>query len=681
MSKPFCESGSVPSADSAAPRLYLVGITGSRATGKSVVGELLQTQHGVPVVDTDHLTHELLSGPCQAYTEVLALFGEDLAPVKDGPIDRKLLRERAFASDETKAALEKIMFPRVNELLEARVGESQAAGNQLMFVLVPLLHEAGMQEHFDEVWCVVANEEVRLARLMARDGVSEEQARKLISLMMSQTEKAALSDYLIDNSFEIETTAQQVKELFDAVIARAEQHAETAKPASTESEPVGDAAGVPPVGEDASAPAPESTEGGEAADGAGEGGSDNTDEATDKPEGDKPEGESPDGDKPEGEPQDPDANARYRKYLRTAAEIGADETLAKLGDVAGTQHQEATANLTLTVDRRSEGGEELGRQFEVEVKMTARNKPGSASKPGECSCGCGPRCRVDCACKDACGCTCKKPTTPPPPPPVDEDKGGKQRGDNRWMVIALIAFLAFLFACLLLAWKWHDHDHKHSGGNTSVTVINNIPGCGDCKPVDPPAPPPVVVPPGPFNPPAEPPAPCAGAKQELDEVPGFAFRFVHNAVRTQVTRWEVRYGADCLQATVAGYDADKRLVVYQEYDSHQYMTFQLVMSYFRDGAVQVDRFEGRTNIFTGRSIYRVNTIGSVVRAEHYTGLKKVAYVVVIARNGAGTPTSLSVEEFDTVTGASVIKRVVDGTDSVLEFMRTKFYGFDWFGQP
>lgn len=634
MSKPFCGSGSLPSAGDVV-RPYLVGITGSRATGKSVVGEILQERHGEIVIDTDLITHELLSGPCEAYHEVLAHFGTDLVDAENGPINRDRLRARAFDSDEAKACLEAIMFPRINERLEAYVVQYSGEGKKIVFMLVPLLHEAGMKEYFDEVWCVVANEKVRMERLKARDNVDETEAARLISLQMSQTEKAKLSDVLIDNSFDIETTAAKVAELHGPVIERAEKHAaSTPAPAEVETSSETDAATVPPAGEPVEPPSGDTT--GEPADDDGDG----------KSEDDKP-----------AEPGKDDANARYREYLRHAAGVGADEALAQLGDVAGTEHQEATAHLSLTVDRSSDAaGEKLARQFDVEVKMSARNKPGKPDEPNPPS---------------------------PPPPPVDGDNGKKQR-DNRWMLFGFLGFLAFLFACIML-WMWHDHNHNTNNGGGSVTVINNIPPCAGCKPVEPPTkpvdpPPPVVVDPGPFNPPAEPPAVEPGVKQEFTEVPGFAFRFVHNAVRVQVARWEVTYGSGFQWAKVSGYDADRRLVVYQEYDSSQYMTFQLVMSYYRDGAVQVDRFEGRGNIFTGRSIYRVSSTGSVVRAEHYTGLKRLLYVVVIVRNDVGTPVALSVEEFD-AAGNSVAKTKVDGTAAVSDFMRLRFYAFDWFGQP
>ncbi len=666
MSKPFCESGSLPSAGAALVRAYTVGVTGSIATGKSAVGKILQERHGAFVVDTDHITRELLDHPCPAYDEVLAHFGADLAPVKDGPIDRALLKARAFATVELKAELEAILHPRIYERLESLILEQSAAGVKVVFILVPLLHETGMQENFDEVWCVVAREDVRLARLMARNGLTEDVAKKMIGLQMTQTEKAKLSQVIIDNSFDLETTAGHVKTAVEALIGRVDQYyaTATATPATD-----GDASVEAPAAEGTDAEVTDSNAAPEA-----EGGNA---EVTDSDAAPEAEGGNADA------AGKPDANARYRKILRQAAETGADETLAKLGDVSTTAHQEATARMSLVVDRATDGEPDLSRQLDVEVKMTVRNKPGSTPTPGACSCGCGDRCRVDCACMPDCGCGCKKPVPPPPVPPVDED-GKPSKRDNRVLfgLFGLLGLLAFLFACLVL-WSW-NHQPKVVSGGSSVTVINNLPGCGDCGPKEPPVVvPPVVVPPvvePPFNPPAAPPSCPPGVKQELDEVPGWAFRFVHNVVRERVARWEVSYGEACRGSIVKGFDADKRLLVYQEYDSHQYMTFQYVMTYGTDGSTQVDRFEGRGNIFTGRSIYRVNTLGSVVRAEHYSGLKKPVYIVTFVRNGSGGVAALNVEEFDALSGAAIPKKVIDGKVAAGEFLQEKFYVFNWFCQ-
>jgi len=638
MSKPFCASKGVPAAGSVRP--YTVGITGSRGTGKSAVGDILQKQHGAEVVDTDHITHELLNGPCEAYNEVLARFGNDLVTEKDGPINRKLLGARAFETAEAKAALEAIMFPRINERLEEHLIVRQNAGVKVFFVLVPLLHEAGMKDYFDEVWCVVANEDVRLNRLMLRDGLTAEEAKRLIALQMSQTAKANLSDHLIDNSWDIEKTAELVKGLVDELMKRVEQHLATATPQPASPAESGDGTTGEPT-----APAGDGT--GETAEPAG-------DETQGEPTGDQPEGES-DGDQPEGGASD-DANKRYRRHLRRAAEIGTDEVLDELGNIAETQDQEANAKLTLSVDRVDGGKPTLQREFDVEVTMRARNKPGKPPEPD-----------------------CKKPS--PTPGPGQGDCNGNKR-DRLWLVVlGFFGLLAFLFACVML-WMWHNHNPDiHNGGNKQeVTIINNIPGCNPCTPVVPPKDPPIVIVEPPVTPPTPPTAPCNGAKQELGEVPGFAFRFVHNAVRVNVTKWEVTYRTDCTGASVAGFDANNKLLVYQEYDTHHYMTFQYVMSYYPDGAIQVDRFEGRQNIYTGRSIYRTNQVGSVVRAEQFDAKKRLIYVVTFVRTGGGGTVSLNVEPFNPDTGAPTIKRTIEGPDAAAEFMRTQFYVFRWFGQ-
>jgi dephospho-CoA kinase len=654
MSKPFCESGSLSSAGSAVPRPFLVGVTGSIATGKSAVGEILQERHGVEVIDTDHITHELLGSECEAYNEVLARFGDELAPVKGGPIDRDLLRARAFATPEQKSALEAIMFPRIHERLEAHIVSHAAAGHKVVFVLAPLLHEANMRENFDEVWCVVARENVRLARLMARNSLTEEQASTLIGLQMSQTQKVKLSDVIIDNTFDLETTAAAVEVQFGLLSERVEKFYAAKE--------------VPPgEGDGTTTAEPPATEGDDA----------KGPEGTSAPKTD--DDESP-ADEPTEEPGDagtPDANTRYRKFLRDGAAVGADEALAKLGDVAGTEHQEATARMSLVVDRTTDGEPDLSRELDVEVKMRVRNKPGTPPAPGACSCGCGTRCRVNCACMPDCGCACKKPV-PPPKPPVDEDDGkpGKKDHSRLWLaVLGLFGLLAFLAFCLVL-WSWHNQPKVTTGGS-SVTVINNIPPC--CEPKEPPVVVPPVVPPvtDPFNPPAEPPVVVPSGTQVLDEVPGFAFRFVHNAVRERVKKYEVTYGG-AQPAIVKGFDAEGRLRVYQEYDDHHYMTFQYVMAYGADGATQVDRFEGRGNIFTGRSIYRVNDVGGVVRAEHYSALKRPVLVVSFVRIGGGTLSALNVEEFDPVTGTPLPKKVIDGKVAAGEFLQAKFYVFDWF---
>lgn len=597
MSKPFCESGSAADTGSATKRPYLIALTGTRGCGKSALGDILE-RSGFPVIDTDDITHELLNGPCAAYTEVLARFGEDLAPAAGGPIDRSILAQRAFQSDATKAELEAIMFPRISERLDEKI--AALAAEKIVFVQVPLLHEAGLKPYFDESWCLTAEESILISRIMKRDEVSEDQARHLLSLQLPQSEKARLSDYSLDNSGTLDELALKAAPLLRGALGRAEAKATRDRGTSTES--------------------------------------------------------------------DDEANARYRGVLKHLGELGLDAVLGKMGEVARTQHKEAQATVSMDVSSaEGDSGADSSRELKVQVIASVRNKPGTPGSPTGCSCGCGTTCRVSCACAPDCGCGCKKPSPPPPPPPCgDEDK--KCKSGRQWLwpaVIALIALLAFL--AFLFAWT---HQRQN------IVIINQPPVCeGPCKPTEPPVIPPVD--PGPFNPPAPPPVVEKPATETMNEAPGYAFRFLHNAVRVRVAKWEVGCYEGCKGATVIGYDTDGRRLVYQEYDADYWMTFQWVYTYFADGTVQVDRFEGRSNTFTGRSLYRYSQTGVLMRVEHQNGLRRLVLTATFVRNGSGTPVALNVEEFDPVSGQSLVKRVIEGPDSTITYLKLHFYEYGW----
>ncbi len=631
MSKPFYESRGSPTN---AKRPYTVGITGSRGVGKSLVGDYLITL-GFVVIDTDHITHDILDNPGPVYEQVLARFGADCAPVKGGAIDHAVLAARAFATAKDKTDLEAIMHPEINRRLELLILAAAAAGHKFVFILVPLLHEAGLREYFDEVWCVFAEEGVRLKRVMVRDNIDEATARHLISLQMAQEKKKRLSDVLIDNSGERAATTAAVDKLIDPLTERAEKLLATAsQPAS---------------------------------------GTTNTDDPTPPADTTVPDPTKPTGPNPATE----EDNARLRGVMLDGSRVAAEEAISKFGNVAGTEHQEATAAFTMVVECEGDGGnKELSRELEVEVRMSVRNAPGGTAPPEECSCGCGPRCKISCACKPDCGCKCKKPV--PKPDPDGDDCTKHRHGNRLWLVVlALFGLLAFLFACLLLwAWTHPSPGPAKSTNEVKVTVINNITGE---KPKDPETPPPPVIVP-PFSPPKEPPTPpTPGVDPDAPEMPGFAFRFTHNAVRVRVTKWEVVAAGGGKGARVTGLEGT-RLAVYQEYDESHYMTFQWVVNYFPDSSAQVDRFEGRGNIFVGRSVYHYSQDGGIERAEQFNGLKRQLLAVAVVRDGSGAVIALNVEEFDPVKNVVVAKRTVNGPDAVQEFMSSKFFVYDRFSK-
>ena len=186
----------------------VLGVTGAIGSGKSQVGKML-ADLSIPVIDTDHLAHEILNSPNPAYDKVVARFGQSIVTTPGGPIDRKKLGAYVFAYERARAELEAIMHPAIADLQKARI--EALSDHDLVAVLVPLLFEAGSQHKYDYIWCVTINREVQMARLELRDKATREEILRRINAQWPQEQKANLSNLVIDNSFTKEETLAQVE--------------------------------------------------------------------------------------------------------------------------------------------------------------------------------------------------------------------------------------------------------------------------------------------------------------------------------------------------------------------------------------------------------------------------------------------------------------------------------------
>jgi dephospho-CoA kinase len=192
---------------------FKLGITGGIATGKSVVGKIL-AELGIPVLDTDHVVHQLLANDKELVRAIVAHFGADILD-ENGQLVRKRLGAKVFNHPDERKQLEGMIHPRVRMETEQFLNEplNQPDERPYGFIratLVPLLFEAGSEGLYDEVWTVTAPEAVQRARLMARDGMDEAEATRRISAHWPQERKAALSQRIIVNDGNMEQTREQV---------------------------------------------------------------------------------------------------------------------------------------------------------------------------------------------------------------------------------------------------------------------------------------------------------------------------------------------------------------------------------------------------------------------------------------------------------------------------------------
>ena len=198
-------------------RFLLVGLTGGIATGKSTVSAML-AHLGCRVIDADQLAREVVAPGQPAHAAIVAEFGpEVLQP--DGYLDRKRLGAIVFNDPARRKRLEQITHPAVRQRqqrLLAMLEEEEHSG--LVIWDVPLLFETNGADAMDRVVVVITDEETELARLIARDGSSEADARARIRSQMPVAEKAKRAHYVIDNSGRRADTERQVREVHRALL-------------------------------------------------------------------------------------------------------------------------------------------------------------------------------------------------------------------------------------------------------------------------------------------------------------------------------------------------------------------------------------------------------------------------------------------------------------------------------
>ncbi len=177
--------------------MLVVGLTGGIGTGKSEVAAALGGL-GVTVMDADREGHAVYLPETEGWCRVVDLFGDEVVAA-DRTIDRKALGEWVFADPEQMARLDEALHPLIRRRIEERLIMLADAGTRAVVVQVPLLFQAGWQDMADEVWAVTAPEKLVAQRLMARHGLSAEEAQRRIE---AQGPKAAFvegADVVIEN--------------------------------------------------------------------------------------------------------------------------------------------------------------------------------------------------------------------------------------------------------------------------------------------------------------------------------------------------------------------------------------------------------------------------------------------------------------------------------------------------
>lgn len=192
----------------------LLGITGPSGGGKGCVAKIF-AQRGFAVIDADQVARDVVL-PGQPVLAALAdRFGGDIIKA-DGTLDRRLLAQRAFSSQEETKALNQIMHGEICRRMKSLAENYKKSGQNCLFD-APLLIEAGLTELCDRCIAVISSEDVRIARLMERDGISQQEIHNRLSRQQSDDYYTSQCDYTIVNNGDLKELEKQAEAIADSL--------------------------------------------------------------------------------------------------------------------------------------------------------------------------------------------------------------------------------------------------------------------------------------------------------------------------------------------------------------------------------------------------------------------------------------------------------------------------------
>ena len=177
----------------------IIGLTGGIASGKSTAARHL-SENGAFVMDGDVLGHRAYEPNTAAFAQITETFGSEVVGA-NGQINRKALGGKVFGNPIALKQLTDILYPEIRRMFGEWIETTQADNpNALLVMDAAVLLEAGWEDLADETWVIIVDPNTAVSRAVARDGLDEAAVSKRIASQLSNDERSARADVVIDNS-------------------------------------------------------------------------------------------------------------------------------------------------------------------------------------------------------------------------------------------------------------------------------------------------------------------------------------------------------------------------------------------------------------------------------------------------------------------------------------------------
>lgn len=189
----------------------IIGLTGSIASGKSTIAEMLKS-YGFPIVDADLVARQVVEPGSETLTKIAEAFGPEVISA-DGTMDREKVGAIIFHDPEQRTVLNSIIHPAIRAEMIRQRDEHVANGEQVVVMDIPLLFESKLQHFVEKILVVAVSESVQLERLMKRNLLDEVDAVARIKSQLPMQEKIDGADAVVYNDGTVEESEQQLKEI------------------------------------------------------------------------------------------------------------------------------------------------------------------------------------------------------------------------------------------------------------------------------------------------------------------------------------------------------------------------------------------------------------------------------------------------------------------------------------